>query len=1505
MFSCVTRSGQCSSEPDGLNGEEQFNNYNCRLHSPSLEKDCHISSNSRGDRTSDTSSSYRSALGSEEAESFKDCVEYFEEAGDCTKQCTYCDSEYEQGSITAAQILSAAQTNPADRSKISKVTASHGTLNSFSSILKDDPCSAKGNTYAVTSGGVQADFPLHRCETFGDSLPIQGARAQSLQADRNGTIKDQTCRDKLSSSGKEKQQVQMSIKAKNSPDPVCSDRMGLVTRRLQPGDSGSKYLDNPMQFSSDKSKEMLPNARKLKKSGLGSRAHGPVSSKPACPKYFVENPSVLSDSDEADNEVEKLTALSFQSLSCPQGSYLDMYSSSNRTSSSLSNSLPEDSNGMNRWPSCGDQRKTVVVGYTKGNRLFPTASKAPETGLLAGGLGKEHFECVDVTLENADGKKSLSKKRVVPKRQIQLRRKEKKEVGFCAAGDCAALQPLTQPRKESCMKVRNISDEFRTNYKQFLKAASLSNAYNKTRMASSLVKNVLAKKMQYEQRIKMEQASIQGSSTSSVPSSISTDIQGDSLEGKSSSLSKSDCSFSTEDVQSHSTSERSESIAVNKDGLDALRPTKGVVLNEQLRENVCKLKNTFAELNERMKYQDVTQLKRLPILADGGVNKKESSNIRKQVTGERKEYRTARAVFESQGDTESLAAVPNFAKPQKPWPNLKQRAIRQNKHTQSKEEKFPLKPKSLLVPKDTFRNIFTSKTKEMKLIPQIKNEHNALNAFRHTSLDRVSNNRRLPTFQSMKLSSVIFPASGTSHGGEKSIHPKAPCTEEAIQMESKEKARIHQTRGVRKLVTDTYSLGFKSSDSSSVDQTSYSESKIENSLVVLPRESIAISPLFIHCTSICRKDDAQTANSSQEKKQEQTEDVDVSTLSLHEQGTSSSESPDIFNPPVKTHENVSVCHSESKCSAVGESAVHITTIQSKKLVLENKDFQTQVENKPVPSERSELNVRPSSTTSKKESQLNIKVNSSLSKQSHRTETDYFPASGCSRLDERTMNEAFSMSNHSLLRENKDVASSECIRIPSPTYAQEITKKDNGCATTSRIKGPCKTQEAELPYQKHLSSEILSVAPKDSKVYSSPLKEENMFSESGSPHGRYRHPQAIRPPMSSTQTFLAQTQANNNFADSTSKTTILQNTRPLDNHNRIHSECVILDSPLTTREYIEGIKVISNSPFTPSTSYGKLHDPECDYFNKHQTTNEQYFSATQADNTNYLTIPVKTHQSEATAKHPVPSYMDNTYFTSNISVQPSGEASGNKISNDIFPPKQIERKAPSDNVLYNNPSHGQLPIRLEESPSFTKRNEITPPSGKSASSPTRHFAGAGAGAGAPPPPLQAHRKMLVDPESGKCYYVEPPRQPQLKMLYDPETGQYIEVLIPPVPLSSHSGLYQSPFSPVVMNPGSYGPPYIPYTGFPGFAPPPPAMPPVHLDLQDQQPIQENTNLNKNFNHVPKNDVPPATQTVDGNYMESLYYIPTGMNSSPNPDQALFSPPTSSGPSVPEKGSFIRM
>uniref|UniRef100_A0A668AKI5 DUF4585 domain-containing protein n=1 Tax=Myripristis murdjan TaxID=586833 RepID=A0A668AKI5_9TELE len=101
--------------------------------------------------------------------------------------------------------------------------------------------------------------------------------------------------------------------------------------------------------------------------------------------------------------------------------------------------------------------------------------------------------------------------------------------------------------------------------------------------------------------------------------------------------------------------------------------------------------------------------------------------------------------------------------------------------------------------------------------------------------------------------------------------------------------------------------------------------------------------------------------------------------------------------------------------------------------------------------------------------------------------------------------------------------------------------------------------------------------------------------------------------------------------------------------------------------------------------------------------------------------------------------------------------------------------------------------------------------------------------------QTPRRVLMDPETGKYFYIEVPMQPLRKMLFDPETGQYVEVLIPQQAMS-HSGLYP--------------PSYLPYA-----APPPPPHP--------QGPPQ------------------PTRHPEASSYLEGMYYVPTGMNASPNP------------------------
>lgn len=153
--------------------------------------------------------------------------------------------------------------------------------------------------------------------------------------------------------------------------------------------------------------------------------------------------------------------------------------------------------------------------------------------------------------------------------------------------------------------------------------------------------------------------------------------------------------------------------------------------------------------------------------------------------------------------------------------------------------------------------------------------------------------------------------------------------------------------------------------------------------------------------------------------------------------------------------------------------------------------------------------------------------------------------------------------------------------------------------------------------------------------------------------------------------------------------------------------------------------------------------------------------------------------------------------------------------------------------------------------------------------------------------QTPRRVLMDPETGKYFYIEMPVQPLRKMLFDPETGQYVEVLIPQQAMS-HSGLYPpaaASYS-ALHNPSMYAsaPQYMPYAAPP---PPPPAHPqpqPPRYPEAHATATMHATGSGISFRNPSGQGSKPESQNhppLDQSYLESMYYVPTGMNASPNP------------------------
>ncbi|XP_033839271.1 uncharacterized protein C4orf54 homolog [Periophthalmus magnuspinnatus] len=114
-----------------------------------------------------------------------------------------------------------------------------------------------------------------------------------------------------------------------------------------------------------------------------------------------------------------------------------------------------------------------------------------------------------------------------------------------------------------------------------------------------------------------------------------------------------------------------------------------------------------------------------------------------------------------------------------------------------------------------------------------------------------------------------------------------------------------------------------------------------------------------------------------------------------------------------------------------------------------------------------------------------------------------------------------------------------------------------------------------------------------------------------------------------------------------------------------------------------------------------------------------------------------------------------------------------------------------------------------------------------------------------------RKMLLDPTTGNYYLVETPMQPTSKRLFDPETGQYVDVPLPPAPMTP------VPMSSLAISPGAYAHTYMIYPGFM-----PPTVIPARTLVTSQMSVHSD----------PPDKTPP--QQSEAPYMESPYYMATG-------------------------------
>ncbi|XP_050168447.1 proline-rich basic protein 1 [Myiozetetes cayanensis] len=1338
------------------------------------------------------------------------------------------------------------------------------------------------------------------------------------------------------------QQAQLSGPAKNSPAPGQGGRMGPRGRDRQPGTAAA------------------------------------AGGEPAVPRQ----PGGMlggapSDSDELDGEVQALTARAFRSLSGLPAARLDMCSS--HTSSSLSNSLSEDGGRPRRWPAApGEPRGAGTALHGRVGWPFPAAVD----GEL---LGKEQFECVDVELESGEARKGHGKKRTVPKRQILLKRKERKETGFGPRGDGPAPQPQPPARKEPPSKGRAIGDDFRLNYQQFMKTASLDTGTDRTRAASCLVKNVLAKKMQYEQRIKMEQKGLRGSSTSSGPSSAGTDLLGDGLEGKSSSLSRSDCSFSAEDL-------RGGGMPVSVGDTTTTHPTKGVVLSEATRETVCNLRKTFNELNQRMKYQEVLEGRWLP-------------SAREEPTSERICYQRARALFEGQpGVGKVLDVAPRFGRAPKPWPSLKERAIGPI-HSQA----LPFKADSRALPTTAPRRHFAPRAQELRKLPQSRPEEKPPAAPRRPPSPGIPAPRRSP------------PA----------IPPKP---------EEKGKGRVPQPRDVRKLVKSSYSLSF---GTASAPRGTAAPARNADPLPAAPlvihctsvcRREPAAEPAGEEVPAapgrepapVCAEGPAKPPSGGSQPSPSHSSPINITRVQATRREAAAVEEPPA-SPPRRERSELRV----PPRAPLAEGMPHVETHLH---VLVGRPSPVAREGSPAQSSavlRTEktLLLPPSPPSPVKEGRSpggtggphmakGCEVTGQWLGGSDSGDPRAGPPAGGSAHPRPAEPVARSVAEPRASEHRQEPPGSRRVSVGSgssaggtgPSASLRAGERGEGAprqlpewrepwelspqwpgatephppaapadnsnylAMPERAPKPLPVPKLpSVPYPGNASFGTPLVPSPANTSFGTPLVPNPGSASFGTPLVSSPASTSFGPPLvpnlssASFGTSMVTNVTNSSFgypsASSLASTSF--GTPLVSNHNNKSFGTPLVPNLASTSF---GNSLVSNptsvsigSPSFPSpssVSFGSpmVPNPSSMSFGSplvHNAPNVSFgnplvpnpssvsFGNPLVPNPSSVIFgnPLVPNPSSASFGNPLVPNPSSASFGNPLVPNPSSASFGNplvpnppsssfgsslvtnpvpaslghpsvsSISSSFFgsPLVPSSASAPLGPGLYplaggeapwskpspepplarppEGPASSEPPAQphLEDGPHFLRRTDIASPSGRSRQSPPKALA-------APPPP---QRRMLVDPSSGKCYFVEPPRQPQMKTLYDPETGQYLEVLVPPV--ASHTGLYQAPFNPLVMAPGVYGPSYTPYSGFPGLpAPPPPSAPsPPHPDL----PAADNPGLAGTPSSAPKSEG-LLLRGADCGYLESLYYIPTGMRASPSPAQ----PPA---PTSPEKGPQLRM
>lgn len=210
-------------------------------------------------------------------------------------------------------------------------------------------------------------------------------------------------------------------------------------------------------------------------------------------EYSSGASSSISELDDADKEVRNLTAKSFRSLACP---YFDAINLSTSSESSMSEY------GLNKWSAyvdwnygkiSRDRERSVIAHKTSSARL--EMNKTVES--------KRYGKCA-LNKRTTSQQVSSSGKRVELKDPVQP-----KQRGVTLNFRCNVDSPEGTRRPKCSKNARSSEVTGRLGCElQSPHAESMGGTHKRAIFASSLLKNVISKKMQFEQERKMERGEL-------------------------------------------------------------------------------------------------------------------------------------------------------------------------------------------------------------------------------------------------------------------------------------------------------------------------------------------------------------------------------------------------------------------------------------------------------------------------------------------------------------------------------------------------------------------------------------------------------------------------------------------------------------------------------------------------------------------------------------------------------------------------------------------------------------------------------------------------------------------------------------------------------------------------------------------------------------------------------------------------------------------------------------